>query len=96
VHDPTAEFTGARPDVDDEVGQANGLLVVFDDDHRVAEVAQTLERGDQSSVVTLVQADRRLVQDVEHADEVAADLAGEADPLGLAAESVAEARESVR
>ena len=32
-----------------------------------------------------MQADRRLVEDVEHADQPAADLAGQADPLRFAA-----------
>src|SRR5438309_132446 len=30
----------ARPDVDDVVGDADGLLVVFDDDHGIAEISQ--------------------------------------------------------
>jgi hypothetical protein len=67
------------------VGLAHGLLVVLDDDDRVAEVAQLLERGEQAAVVALVQADRRLVEDVEHAHEARADLRGEPDALRLAA-----------
>ena len=97
VHHATAELPGAGSDVDDEVGQADGLLVVFDHDDRVAEVAQSLERGDQSAVVALVQSDRRLVQHVEHARRGSC----RSDwPGGCAAPrrptSVAEARESVR
>ena len=38
--DLAAVLARARPDVDDVVGDADGLLVVLDDDHRVAEVAQ--------------------------------------------------------
>ena len=53
--------------------------------HGVAEVAQPLERADQLVVVALVQADRRLVEDVEHADELRADLRREPQPLRLAA-----------
>src|SRR5450759_2345753 len=37
--DLAAVLTGARPDVDDVVSDPDGLLVVFDDDDRVAEVA---------------------------------------------------------
>ena len=59
------------------------LLVVLDDDHRVAEVAQARQRLDEAPVVPLVQPDRRLVEHVEHADERRADLAGEPDPLRL-------------
>ena len=78
-------LAGARAEVDEVVGGAHRLLVVLDDDHRVAEVAQPLERRDQLRVVALVQADRGLVEDVEHADERGADLRRQADPLGLAA-----------
>ena len=67
------------------VGRAHRALVVLDDDDRVAEVAQPLERRDQALVVALVEADRRLVEDVEHADEPRADLRRQPDPLRLAA-----------
>ena len=72
-------------DVDDPVGRADGVLVVLDDDERVAEVAQLDERLDEAAVVALVQADARLVEHVEHAGEPGADLGGEPDALGLAA-----------
>ena len=53
--------------------------------HRVAEVAQPDQRVDQAAVVALVQADRRLVEHVQRADEARADLAGQPDALRLAA-----------
>src|SRR5690606_41917856 len=71
--------------VDEPVGLEHRLLVVLHDDHRVAEVAQPLERGQELAVVALVQADRRLVEDVDHPGELRADLRGEADALALAA-----------
>ena len=64
---------------------AHHLLVVLDDEHGVAEVAQPLERPDQPPVVALVEPDRRLVEDVEHADELRADLRREPEALRLAA-----------
>ena len=67
------------------VRRAHRALVVLHDQHRAAEVAQALERGDQPLVVALVQADRRLVEDVEHADQRRADLRRQPDPLRLAA-----------
>jgi hypothetical protein len=66
------------------VGRAHHLLVVLDDEHRIPEVAQPLERPDQLRVVALVQADRGLVEDVEDADELRADLGREPQPLRLA------------
>ena len=67
------------------VGDADRVLVVLDHDHGVAEVAQPLQRFEQPRVVALVQADRRLVEHVEHAGQARADLRGEADALALAA-----------
>ena len=64
---------------------ADRLLVVLDDDHRVAEVAQARERVDQAPVVALVQADRRLVEHVQRADQTRPDLARQPDALRLAA-----------
>ena len=62
-----------------------GVLYVLDDDDRVAQIAQARERREQRTVVALVQPDRRLVEDVEHADELRADLRREPQPLRLAA-----------
>ena len=83
--DLAAVLPRARADVDDVVGDPDRLLVVLDDEHGVAEVAQPDQRVDEPLVVALVQADRRLVEHVQHADEPAADLAREPDALRLAA-----------
>ena len=80
-----AVAAGAGAEVDEVVGGAHRLLVVLDDDDRVAEVAQLAERREQPRVVALVQPDARLVEDVEHADEARADLRREPDALRLAA-----------
>ena len=76
---------GAGADVEHVVGDADRVLVVLDHDHGVAEVAQPLQRFEQPRIVALVQADRRLVEHVEHAGQPRADLRGEADALALAA-----------
>ena len=67
------------------VGLPDRVLVVLDDDDRVAEVAEAMQRVEQALVVALVQPDRRLVEDVHDADQAGSDLAREADALGLAA-----------
>ena len=76
---------GAGTEVHDVVRLADRVLVVLHDQHGVAEVAQPRERVEQALVVALVQADRRLVEDVHHADQPRADLAREPDALRLAA-----------
>jgi hypothetical protein len=78
-------FAGARSHVDHVVGHADHVLVVLDDDYRVAEVAQVFQRGDQTVVVALMQADRRLIQHVHHAGETGADLRRQPDALRFAA-----------
>ena len=83
--DVAAVLARARPHVDEPVGGAHHLLVVLDDEHGVAEPLQPLQRPDQLVVVALVEADRGLVEDVEDADELRADLGREPQPLGLAA-----------
>ena len=74
VDDLAAVLAGAGTDVDDPVALADRLLVVLDDDDRVAEVAQPGERVDQPPVVALVQSDRRFVEHVQRADEAGTDL----------------------
>ena len=84
----------AGADVDEVIRRAHRVLIVLDDDERVAKVAQSLERGEQLVVVALVQADGRLVEDIEHAHQARADLRRETDALRLAAgERCARARE---
>ena len=83
--DPTAVLARPGPDVDHPVRPADRVLVVLHDDEGVAEVTKPHEGLDEAVVVALVQADARLVEDVEHADEPGADLGGQADPLRLAA-----------
>ncbi len=84
-HDFAAAHARAGAEVDDVVGRPHRVFIVLDDDDRVAQVAQAGERGEQPLVVARVQADRRFVEDVEHADQAAADLPGQADALRLAA-----------
>src|SRR5690606_10707 len=75
----------AGPEVDDVVGGEDRLAVVLDHDHGVAEVAQVDQRVQEPLVVALMEPDRRLVEDVHHADEPRADLAREPNALSLAA-----------
>ena len=83
--DVAAMDAGAGADIDHIVGGEDRVLVVLDDDHGVADVAQPLQRLEQPRIVALVQADRGLVEHVEHAGQARADLAREPDALALAA-----------
>ena len=58
---------------------------MLDDDDGVALVAQLLERVDESLIVALMQSDAGLVEDVEHVDELRANLCSQTDALALTA-----------
>ena len=85
MHDLAAVLARERPDVDDPVRGADRVLVVLDDDEGIAEVPQTLERIEELAVIALVETDRRLVEDVQHARESGADLRRETNALRLTA-----------
>ena len=72
----SAQSAGARPDVDHIVGGEHHVLVVLNDHHGVAKVAQLLERVDKAHVVALVEADAGLVEYVKHVDELRTYLCG--------------------
>ena len=84
-HDTSAVNARSGSHLDDVIGGTDRVLVVLDDDHRVADVAQALERRDHLDVVFGVQADAGLVEDVQHSHQPRADLGGQADPLRFAA-----------
>jgi len=84
-NDMAAVGACARPHVEDVVRRANGLLVVLDHDDRVTQIAQVVQRPKQAGVVALMQADGGLIEDVHHAHQAGADLAGQPDALGLTA-----------
>ena len=71
--------------VENVVRAPHRLGVVLDHDHGIAEVPEPPERVQQPLVVPLVQADGRLIQDIQHADQAGADLRGQADALALSA-----------
>ena len=66
------------------VAARDHLAVVLDDQQRVAQVAKLVQRRQQPRVVARVQADRRFVEDVQHAAQAAAELAGQPNPLRFA------------
>ena len=83
--DFAAAHARAGAEVDEVIGRPHRVFVVLDDDDRVAQVAQLGERVEQPLVVARMQADRRLVENVQHADQAAADLPGQANALRFAA-----------
>ncbi len=74
------------PQVDDPVGRFDHVQIVLDHQHRVAGVDEVVQHLQQHLDVGEVQAGRRLVEQVERlAGALLHQLAGQLDPLGLAA-----------
>ena len=83
--DVAAELARAGAEVEEVVGGADDGGVVLDDEDGVAEVAQGVEDADELGGVAGMQADGRLVEDVERADEARAERCGELDALRFSA-----------
>jgi hypothetical protein len=81
----TTQSTGTWAEINNVIGATHGGLVVFDHHERVTPFLKILECCEQLLVVTGMEPDRRLVQDVEDAGQVGAELGGEPDSLGFSA-----------
>jgi hypothetical protein len=69
VDDSPSVLAGPWTDIDDPVRFVDGVLVMFDDDERVPQVPKPGERLDETTVVALVEADARFVEDIQDTDE---------------------------
>ena len=74
---------GSWSEVDDVVGDGDGLRLVLDDEDRVALVAQLEQQRVHPRDVVRVQADRRLVEDVGDVGERGAEVTDHLGALGL-------------
>jgi hypothetical protein len=72
-------------EVDQAVAGEHNGRVVFDDDQRVAGVAQALHRLDDAAHVARVQPDARLVEHEQRVDQRGAERGRQVDALHLAA-----------
>ena len=84
-HQLAAQASRAGTQVDDVIGLLDGFGVVLHHQHRVAHVAELLERVEKPAVVARMEADRGLVEHIEHAAQLGADLRGQPYALRLSA-----------
>ena len=84
-HDMPPVLAGTRADIHQIVRGPQGILIMLHDDQGIAQIPQILQGGQQLGVVTLMQADGRFIQYVQHAHQPGADLGGQPDALGLTA-----------
>ena len=72
-------------ELDHLVGEAHGLFVMLDHEHRVAAITQRDERIEEFLIIVRVQSDARLVEHVNHADQAHPELCREPDALRFTA-----------
>ena len=84
-HQPPAALAGGGADIHQMIGAADGILIMLDDQHGIAEVTQAPQRDKQPFIVALMQADGRLVQHIQHASQAGTDLRCQAYALRFAA-----------
>ena len=81
----TTVLTGSRSDIHDKVRRTHGILVVLNDNQRIAKIPKTVQRTEQLVIIPLMQSDTRLIQNVRHTDQARANLRRQTNPLRLAA-----------
>ncbi|MNE60059.1 hypothetical protein D3C80_1551830 [compost metagenome] len=77
--------TRTRTDVDHVVSGADRIFIVLNHNHRIAKVTQMNQRAEQALVIALMQADRRFIQHVHHANQTRTNLACQTDTLRFTA-----------
>ena len=82
-HHVAAEPPRPRSKIIQPVRLGQHFPVMFDQDQRVAEILQLMQRFQQPGVVARMESDGRLIQYIQHAGQGAADLSGESYPLAL-------------
>ena len=79
----TTVFTRSWPQVKDVVGCQNGLAIVLDHQDGVAQITQAFEALEQALIIALMQANARLVEDIEHPHQARANLRCQANALAF-------------
>ena len=75
--------TGPGADVKNIVCFANSLFIMLDHDDGIALITQVLECTQQAIIVTLMQTDRGLIQDIENPGQTRPNLGCQTDSLAL-------------
>jgi len=73
------------PEINNIVCAAHRFLIVLHHDQRVASGLQDVQGCQQLLIIPRVETDGRLVENIEHAAEVRAELGGKPDALGFPA-----------
>ena len=84
MHDFATVFASARANIDNPIRHLNGFLVVLHHNQGVSEVSEFDQRVNQAPVISLVESDTWLVQNVQHTGQPGPNLGCQTDALGFA------------
>src|ERR1041385_8100287 len=84
-YDFAAVCAGAWSKIHDVISTPDRLLIVFDHQHRVAEIAQCRQCFEKLLIVAWVKPDRGLVEHVKNSAQLRTDLCGESNTLTFTA-----------
>ena len=76
-------LAGSRAHVDQPVGAAHGFQVMFHHKQRIACGFQAIKRSEQCFAIRRVQTRRRLIEHINNAEQLRAQLGGQAQTLQL-------------
>ena len=79
----TTKLTSAGTHVNNVVSCANGIFIVLNNKYGITAVSKLLKRLNKTVVVSLMQTNGRLVQNVENAHEAGTNLCCQANTLGF-------------
>ena len=79
----TTKLTSARTHVNNVVSCTNSIFIVLNNKYGITAVSELLERLNKTVVVSLMQTNGRLVQNVKDAHETGTNLSCQANTLGL-------------
>ena len=85
VNDIAAKLSRVRPDVKQIIGGTDRVFVVLDNQDRVADIPEVFENFYQPRVIARMQADARLIENIEGTDEQRTQICRKLNALSLAA-----------
>jgi hypothetical protein len=75
--------SGTRTYIDEIVTLSHDIFVMFDDDDGISDSSKALQVSDEHIVITRMETDRWLIENIDDTLESCSDLCGESDTLRL-------------
>ena len=84
-HNLASMRTGTRPDVHNVICFPHGIFIVLHHNQCISQIPQVFQRSQKFVIVSLMESDAGLIQNIAHPHQSGTDLGGQADALGFSA-----------